>query len=178
MLFQLHLCVSATCTEWINTTNQLVAFEMIGQELVAFIQQRCGCVFPPSSITSPQFTCHSDAQHVVYRASVGVSTVGVSREELEAALEEWPRTHRSILLQGQRLSVEQNCPVLITSFDEETCNTNMDTTITVTTGGNTDSHCQLCVIIPSVAAVSALLTAAALAVILLCILACRKLMRK
>ena len=32
---------------------------------------------------------------------------------LEAALEEWHRTHRSILLQGQRLTVEQNCPVII-----------------------------------------------------------------
>ena len=118
VFFQLHLYGTLTCPEWIGW-NQQEKFEEIGQDLSVFIQQRCGCVFPPSSITSPQFTCHSDAQHVVYRASVGVSTVGVSREELEAALEEWPRTHRSILLQGQRLSVEQNCPVIINSLEDE-----------------------------------------------------------
>ena len=66
---------------------------------------------------------------------MGVSTVGVSREELEAALEEWPRTHRSILLQGQRLSVEQNCPVIIDSLkDEGECQltTKQDTVSTTT----------------------------------------------
>ena len=119
MLFQLLLYGTTTCTEWIGTTNQLTAFEMIGQELVEFIQQRCGCVFPPSSITSPQFTCHRDAQHVIYRASMSMSEVGVSREEVEAVLEEWPRTHRSILLQGQRLNVEENCPVIISSLEDE-----------------------------------------------------------
>ena len=47
------------------------------------------------------------------------TVVGVSREEVEAALKEWPRTHRSILLQGQRLSVEENCLVIIDSLEDE-----------------------------------------------------------
>ena len=106
------------CAKWINM-NQVVKLEEISRELAIFVQRRCGCLI---SITSAWFTCHHDAQHVIYyKAGVGVSTVGVSREELEAALEEWPRTHRSILLQGQRLSVEQNCPVIINSMNEEVC---------------------------------------------------------
>ena len=116
ILFQLHFYGEIMCTGGTE-------LEEIGQELSMFIQQRCGgCVFPPSSITSPQLTCHRDTQqHVTYRASVSVPAVGVSREDLEAALEEWPRKHRSILLQGQRLNVEENCPVIIHALDEGEC---------------------------------------------------------
>ena len=115
--------------------NQVIKLEEISRKLAVFVQWTCGCAFPPSIITSTQFTCHHDVEHVTYRASVGVSTVGVSREEVEAALEEWPRTHRSILLQGQRLSVEQNCPVIINSLEDEgECQpTTTPATVSVTT---------------------------------------------
>ena len=117
MFFELYFYDDVSiCTEWINT-NQVTKLMEINRELAVFVQQRwmCGCVPPPSIITSSQFTCHHDAEHVIYRASVSVSAVGVSREELE----EWPRTHRSILLQGQKLSVEENCPVIINSLEDE-----------------------------------------------------------
>jgi len=98
-------------------------------EVAVFIGQRCGCVFPASSMTTPQFTCpQQHPQYTTYRASVNTSsTVGVSREELVAALEEWPRTHRSILVQGERLSVEESCPIIITSLEEGECEVNMVT---------------------------------------------------
>ena len=41
---------------------------------------------------------------------------------LEAVLREWPVVHRAILLQGELLSVDDTCPVIITSFHEEECN--------------------------------------------------------
>ena len=120
VFFELYFYAGAIiCTEWIKLDQVTIKLEEISRELAIFVQWRCGCAFPPSIISSPQFTCHHGTQHVIYRASVGVSTVGMSREELEAALEEWPRTHRSILLQGQRLSVEQNCPVIINSLEDE-----------------------------------------------------------
>ena len=56
---------------------------------------------------------------MTYRASV--STDILSRQQLLAALEEWPRVHRSILLRGVRLSVDDTCPVIIQSLDEEEC---------------------------------------------------------
>jgi hypothetical protein len=56
---------------------------------------------------------------VTYRASISTGTL--AGQELVAALEEWPRVHRSILLQGERLSVDDTCPVIIQSLDEEEC---------------------------------------------------------
>ena len=53
---------------------------------------------------------------MTYRASVSANTLG-----LVATLEEWPRVHRSIVLQGERLSVDDTCPVIIQSLDEEEC---------------------------------------------------------
>jgi hypothetical protein len=117
--FQLHLNGDIRCPGWI-TTNQFIKFEQLAMELAVFIQQRCGCPFPSSNITTPQFTCHpSHDQHVTYRASISTGTL--ARQELVAALEEWPRVHRSILLQGERLSVDDTCPVIIQSLDEEGC---------------------------------------------------------
>jgi hypothetical protein len=114
--FQLHLNGDIRCLGWI-ATDQLMNFNQIATGLTVFIQQRCGC---PFSITTPQFTCHpSHDQHVTYRASISTGTL--ARQELVAALEEWPRVHRSILLQGERLSVDDTCPVIIQSLDEEGC---------------------------------------------------------
>ena len=55
---------------------------------------------------------------MTYRASV---STGSLNRLLVAALEEWPGVHRSILLQGERLSVDDKCPVVIRSLDEEEC---------------------------------------------------------
>jgi hypothetical protein len=118
-VFQLHLNGDIRCPGWI-TTNQFIKFEQLAMELAVFIQQRCGCPFPSSNITTPQFTCHpSHDQHVTYRASISTSTL--ARVELVVALEEWQRVHRSILLQGERLSLDDTCPVIIQSLDEEEC---------------------------------------------------------
>jgi hypothetical protein len=114
-VFQLHLNGDIRCPGWI-TTNQFIKFE----QLAVFIQQRCGCPFPSSNITTPQFTCHpSHDQHVTYRASISTSTL--ARQELVTPLEEWVRVHRSLLLQGDRLGVDDMCPVIIQSLDEEEC---------------------------------------------------------
>lgn len=57
---------------------------------------------------------------MTYRASV--STGELARQDLVAALEAWPRVHRSIFLLGERLSVDDTCPVIIhQSSDEEEC---------------------------------------------------------
>jgi hypothetical protein len=56
---------------------------------------------------------------VTYRASISTNTL--ARQELVAALEEWPRVHRTILLQGERLSVDDTCPIIIQSLDVEEC---------------------------------------------------------
>ena len=119
VMFQLHLYGDNICIEWIDT-DQPIKFQQMVMELTMFIQQRCGCSFLSSSITTPQFTCHqSHEHHVTYRASV--STSMLTRQELVAVLEEWPRVHRSILLQGERLSVDNTCPIIIQSLDEEEC---------------------------------------------------------
>ena len=120
--FELHLYGDNTCIEWINT-DQHLKFQQIAMELTMFIQQKCGCPFPSSNITTPQFTCHQSREgHVTYRASVSTMyTSTLTKQELIAGLEEWPRVHRSILLQGERLSVDDMCPVIIQSLDEEEC---------------------------------------------------------
>ena len=59
---------------------------------------------------------------MTYRASVStVYTSTLNKQELIAGLEEWPRVHKSILLQGERLSVDDTCPVIIRSLVEEEC---------------------------------------------------------
>ncbi len=52
---------------------------------------------------------------MVYRA--GASYESLAREELEAALEEWPELHRSILMRGDTLCVEDTCPTVIPQGD-------------------------------------------------------------
>ena len=120
--FELHLYGDNTCIEWINT-DQHLKFQQIAMELTMFIQQRCGCPFPSPNITTPRFTCHQSREgHVTYRASVStVYTSTLNKQELIAGLEEWPRVHRSILLQGERLSVDNTCPVIIRSLVEKEC---------------------------------------------------------
>ena len=117
--FQIHLHGIPKCSEWIDA-DKLIKFNRIAMELTSFIERKCNCPFPSSSITTSQFTCdQSHERHVTYRASV--STGSLNRLELVAALEEWPRVHRSILLQGERLSVNDTCPIIIQSLDEEEC---------------------------------------------------------
>ena len=119
--FQLHLHGVGTCTEW-SSDNQLVKLQEIALELAMFTQQRCACPFPPSTITTPRFTCHPPhPQHVIYRASVDVTAVQLERVELIAMLEAWPRRHRSILIQGEELSVDDTCVVIIQSLEDQVC---------------------------------------------------------
>ena len=61
------------------------------------------------------------------RASVStLYTSTLTKQELIAGLEEWPWVHRSILLQGGKLRVDNTCPVIIQS-DEEECEVPMAT---------------------------------------------------
>ena len=119
----LHWQVTATCAEWIDVNNILKSQE-IATELAVFIERRCNCSFPPSHITTPQFTCPQDyPQHVTYRASVNVWSLPaqLNRSMLMGVLETWPLIHRSIFIQGERVSVEHNCPVIIQSFEDQQC---------------------------------------------------------
>ena len=114
--FQLHLHGIPKCSEWIDA-DKLIKFSRIAMELTKFIEPRCGCSF---RITTSQFTCRQQHErHVTYRASVSTDTQ--TRQELVAALEEWPRIHGSIFLQGERLSVNDTCPVIIQSLNVEEC---------------------------------------------------------
>ena len=121
LTFQLRLHGVGTCTEW-SSDNQLVKLQEIALELAMFTQQRCACPFPPSIITTPRFTCHPPhPQHVTYRASVNITAVQLERMELIAMLEAWPRSRRSILVQGEELSVDDTCVVIIQSLEVEVC---------------------------------------------------------
>ena len=42
-------------------------------------------------------------------------------------LEAWPRSHRSILIQGEELSVDDTCVVIIQSLDDEMCKVSVST---------------------------------------------------
>ena len=106
-------------------------------ELNTYIGQKCDC-FPLTYITSAQFTCPifppPHPQHyVTYRANIA-PTGQLNRTELEAVLREWLAVHRAILLQGELLSVDNTCPIIINSFDDEQCThdpitTTMDATL-------------------------------------------------
>jgi hypothetical protein len=113
LTIQLHFHVP-TCTEWI-VTEQLGKLQEIAFELVVYVRKRCDCPFQSSSIISPGFTCQQQPPYVKYSASVVVSMI--SREVLVSALKEWPSVHRSILIHGEKLSVEEECPVIIQSAD-------------------------------------------------------------
>ena len=108
------------CDEWIST-NQAAKLQEIDAEVTVFVQRKCGCL---STITSSQFFCNHEelhAEHMTYRATVNVSLLGSSREELEDALKEWPRMYRSLQVQGEILHVEENCPVIFHSRMESKC---------------------------------------------------------
>ena len=113
-----------SCPDWVNT-NTLLKLADISRELAVFIEQRCNCSLPPSLLTtSSQFTCVAELpQHVVYRASVQLSSLPVplDRSMLVDILETWPVLHRAVLVQGERLSVEESCAVVILSPEEQQC---------------------------------------------------------
>ena len=123
LVFQIVLEGSINCTEWIDTYVH-VKLQDMGTQLAMFIRQRCCCEFPSTLITRAHFTCPSShpppphPQHVTYRASIA-PTGQLNRTMLEAVLREWPAIHRAILLQGELLSVDHTCPVIISSFDKE-----------------------------------------------------------
>ncbi len=116
--FQIHLHGISNCVEWIN--NQKL--HDVATELAVFIGQRSNCVFPSTLITGAHFTCPPPPhpQHVTYRASIA-PTGQLNRSMLEAVLREWPAIHKAILLQGELLSVDDTCPVIISSFHDEGC---------------------------------------------------------
>ena len=133
MAFQLHLHGIGTCTEW-SSDNQLVKLQEIALELAMFTQQRCACPFPPSTITTARFTCHPPhPQHVTYRASVDITTVQLERVELIAILEAWPRSHRSILIRGEELSVDDTCVVIIQSLEDQVCEVSTEPVVVTST---------------------------------------------
>ena len=133
LTFQLHLHGVGTCTEW-SSDDQLVKLQEIALELAMFTQQRCACPFPPSTITTPQFTCHlPHPQHVTYRASVDVTAVHLERVELIAMLEAWPRSRRSILIQGEELSVDDTCVVIIQSLEDQVCEVSTESVMVTST---------------------------------------------
>lgn len=132
--FQLHLRGDFVCTDWVEV-NEDVKFGEITKKVAKFVEQSCDCFFLPSNITTPQFTCHQHPtreHHVTYRASVDVSMAEMPKKELEESLEEWPRVHRSILVQGEWLSVDDTCPVIIQSLEEEECEVTTTSPDTVT----------------------------------------------
>ena len=126
MFFQLYLQQQGitSCPDWVNR-NTLLKLADISRELAVFIEQRCNCSLPPSLLTtSSQFTCVAELpQHVVYRASVQLSSLPVplDRSMLVDILETWPVLHRAVLVQGERLSVEESCAVVILSPEEQQC---------------------------------------------------------
>ena len=126
MFFQLYLQPQgiASCPDWVNK-NTLLKLADISRELAVFIEQRCNSSLPPSLLTtSSQFTCVAELpQHVVYRASVQLSSLPVplDRSMLVDILETWPVLHRAVLVQGERLSVEESCAVVILSPEEQQC---------------------------------------------------------
>ena len=122
--FQLYLHGITSCPDWVNR-NTLLKLADISRELAVFIEQRCNCSLPPSLLTtSSQFTCVAELpQHVVYRASVQLSSLPVplDRSMLVDILETWPVLHRAVLVQGERLSVEESCAVVTLSPEEQQC---------------------------------------------------------
>ena len=113
-----------SCPDWVNRST-LLKLADISRELEVFIEQKCNCSLPPSLLTtSSQFTCVAELpQHVVYRASVQLSSLPVplDRSMLVDILETWPVLHRAVLVQGERLSVEESCAVVILSPEEQQC---------------------------------------------------------
>ena len=126
MLIQLYFYQQeiTSCSDWVNK-NTLLKFTDITRELAVFIEQRCNCSLPTSLLTtSSQFTCVAELpQHVVYRASVQLSSLPVplDRSMLVDILETWPVLHRAVLVQGERLSVEESCAVVILSPEDQQC---------------------------------------------------------
>ena len=122
---QIRLHHILNCANWTNT-DQIAKLQDMETELAVFIGQRCCCESPSTLITRAHFTCPSShpppphPQHVTYRASIA-TTGQLNRTMLEAVLREWPVIHRAILLQGELLSVDDTCPVIISSFEEEEC---------------------------------------------------------
>ena len=163
VLFQFSLGGNTSCADWINI-NMLLKSQEIATELAVFVEQRCNCSFPPSCVIAPQFTCPPRyPKHVTYRASVNVSSLPaqLDRSMLRGVLEAWPLVHRSVLVQGERLSVEETCPVIIQSREDEHCVTDSDSGIVLSL------HTVLIITVPALIAV--LLVAAAIVMVVVCV---------
>ena len=121
-IIQVHLHGTLHCMDWTEVFTSMKLKEL-ATDLLTFIEQGCNCSFPSTFITRSRFICHPPPHpqhHVTYRASIA-PTGQLNRTELEAVLREWLAVHRAILLQGELLSVDNTCPIIINSFDDEQC---------------------------------------------------------
>ena len=48
-------------------------------------------------------------------------------------LEAWPRSHRSILIQGEELSVDDTCVVIIQSLEDQVCEVSTESVTMIST---------------------------------------------
>ncbi len=147
-------------------------------ELAVFVGRRCNCTFSSTLITGAHFTCPPPPhpKHVTYRANVAL-TGQPNRTLLEAVLREWPAIHRAILIQGGLLSVDDTCPVIISSFHEEECVHDETVPVNLVTESPTNVHIPF--LTSTVLAVAmAILTAVVIVVLSLCVLKYKKVIKR
>ena len=106
-----------------DTEEKVVEFTAILQEQ---IEQRCQCGFIPDHITEGAFQCLGDPDHVTFRARIHIIETAVI-SELITSIEDWiedPVT--TIIIDGLRLRLDQNCPIVIESVNDPGCGSESD----------------------------------------------------
>ncbi len=94
----------------------------IHDELLAQVNQLCGCGLTPQHITAGELQCFSSSTEVTYRATISGTTTASSSDIL-AYLDKWIRSGAaSVLVQGFRFLLDSSClPVAIGSFTDPEC---------------------------------------------------------
>ena len=84
---------------------------------VSMLNSMCKCDVTPNHVSQNEFTCfYNEAQEVIYRAKLqGVEANDCSN--LTSHIREWMEASSSILIQGNRLSLNPTCDLEIETLD-------------------------------------------------------------
>ena len=140
--FQIRLNRVQNCLQWTSSDIITSRVDDIESLIALSIEEHCHCGFTVYQITDGGFQCFPGSEtHVTFRARL-TETTQRSTEELVMYLETSVANARSWLIQGQHLTINHTCILVIADIHSPECPQN-DMHITPTITCSTMAECDI-----------------------------------
>lgn len=83
------------------------------------ISEHCACNLSIMDVFNDRISCN-DHGDVIYRAGLG-SSMQLDAGEISILLSKWGMETSALAVDGSLLQVDQNCPLILSSFDDPAC---------------------------------------------------------